>query len=597
MPADWSPAGSSNELERLRMENETLSAVVGVVASGPDLGHILDRVVDLLTRATDCHACFVYLRRGERLQLRAASPVFAHLVGKVGFGVDEGLAGWVARRGEAAFIREGAIEDPRTHYVPELEEERFQSMVAVPIPTRAGESLGAIVLHTAAPREFDERVINVLSRAASLVAGAIENARLYEEAQERVEALTELSALGRDIAAVDDRHSLFALASDRIREIVGADVCRIYAADLPGGALDLVAAAPAAEAAGEDGAELTVRLLEETDVATDAPSIREQIAATLDLAEVPAAADVVGLAAGGRRIGAMLVVAARPWAETTPSLLRTIAQQLALATQKIELIERLTEENLARDLFDALVDGDLPAATAKARAARIDLDRKQVVLESRARDPADAGSWAERAERIERTLKAALPQALCDITAASMRAVIPLSAGGTAATLAAIAGLADRVAENDAVCGVSEPQPGAAGAQRAIQEAADAARIAQLLDPEGGILHYRETGAYRYLIDLLESGGPRDHLHGAVETLIEYDRSRRTQLLPTLDEYLSQGRSVAVTARVLFIHVNTLRQRLERIEQLTGLDTTEEDLLALQLAVKLGRIRAAGGQG
>jgi hypothetical protein len=29
------------------------------------------------------------------------------------------------------------------------------------------------------------------------------------------------------------------------------------------------------------------------------------------------------------------------------------------------------------------------------------------------------------------------------------------------------------------------------------------------------MLSYRETGAYRYLIDLLESGGPRDHLHGA----------------------------------------------------------------------------------
>jgi sugar diacid utilization regulator len=465
-------------------------------------------------------------------------------------------------------------------------------MVAVPIPTRAGESSGAIVLHTAAPREFDERVINVLSRAASLVSGAIENARLYEEAQERVEALTKLSALGRDIAAVDDRGSLFALAADRIREIVGADLCRIYAADLPGGALDLAAASPEPAEDGEDGAELTVRLLDAPDIAIDAFSTRERIAETLGLAEVPAATDVVGLTAGGRRIGGMILAAARPWAETTPSLLRAIAQQLALATQKIELIERLTEENLARDFFDALVDGDLAAATEKARAARIDLDRRLVVLEARAEDPADPGDWTERAERIERALKATLPQALCDVTAASVRAVVPLSPGGADVTPAAIGHLAESVAENGAVCGVSEPQPGAAGARRAIQEAADAARIAQLLDPETGILRYRETGAYRYLIDLLESGGPRDHLHRAVEALIDYDRARRTQLLPTLDEYLSQGRSVAVTARVLFIHVNTLRQRLERIEQLTGLDTAEEDLLALQLAVKLGRVRA-----
>jgi DNA-binding PucR family transcriptional regulator len=62
-------------------------------------------------------------------------------------------------------------------------------------------------------------------------------------------------------------------------------------------------------------------------------------------------------------------------------------------------------------------------------------------------------------------------------------------------------------------------------------------------------------------------------------------------MLATLDAYLSSGRMVAATARDLFIHVNTLRQRLERIEELTGLRLAEEDLLMLQLAVKLGRAR------
>ncbi|MEY2405856.1 MAG: hypothetical protein QOG39_772, partial [Acidimicrobiaceae bacterium] len=51
--ADRAPSG---ELERLRRENDTLSAVVGLVGSSPDLGHVLDRVVDLLTRVSGCHA-------------------------------------------------------------------------------------------------------------------------------------------------------------------------------------------------------------------------------------------------------------------------------------------------------------------------------------------------------------------------------------------------------------------------------------------------------------------------------------------------------------------------------------------------------------
>jgi hypothetical protein len=63
-----------------------------------------------------------------------------------------------------------------------------------------GPALGAIVLHTVALREFDGRILNVLSRDASLVAWAIENAGLYEK---------------REVAGVSDRSMHFELASGR----------------------------------------------------------------------------------------------------------------------------------------------------------------------------------------------------------------------------------------------------------------------------------------------------------------------------------------------------------------------------------------------
>src|SRR5436305_10012880 len=119
----------TTEHDRVALQSETLYAVIGVVASSPDLDRVLDGVVDLVTEATGCHACFVYLRDGDRLRMRAASRVYAHVVGKIEFALDEGLTGWVARTGEPAFIREDALSDPRMKYVPELEEEHFQSMV------------------------------------------------------------------------------------------------------------------------------------------------------------------------------------------------------------------------------------------------------------------------------------------------------------------------------------------------------------------------------------------------------------------------------------------------------------------------------------
>jgi DNA-binding PucR family transcriptional regulator len=124
----------------------------------------------------------------------------------------------------------------------------------------------------------------------------------------------------------------------------------------------------------------------------------------------------------------------------------------------------------------------------------------------------------------------------------------------------------------------------------AVRVAQRAAQIALTLRPSGGALGYEQLGAYKYLVDLRLEESPRDRHWTAVEALLTHDRQRRTALLDTLEEYLARRRSIADTARTLYIHPNTLRQRLARIERVTGLRLEGEDLLALELAVKLVRL-------
>ena len=185
------------ELRGLREENRTLYGVIKLVSSSLELEPMLQGVVDLATEATGSHACFIYLLEDARLTIRAASPVFSEAVGKVGFSIDEGLTGWVARHRTPEFIRDQAMRDPRMKYVPLLQEHRFQSMAAVPVLSRAGETIGVIVLHTEAPHEFDDSTLKLLVHIASLVSGAIENAQLYGEERRRVDALTGLSELAQ----------------------------------------------------------------------------------------------------------------------------------------------------------------------------------------------------------------------------------------------------------------------------------------------------------------------------------------------------------------------------------------------------------------
>ena len=51
--------------------------------------------------------------------------------------------------------------------------------------------------------------------------------------------------------------------------------------------------------------------------------------------------------------------------------------------------------------------------------------------------------------------------------------------------------------------------------------------------------------------------------------------------------------SVTASARALYVHPNTVRQRLERIERVAELDLPKEDLLSLELALKLARLHQA----
>jgi DNA-binding PucR family transcriptional regulator len=90
--------------------------------------------------------------------------------------------------------------------------------------------------------------------------------------------------------------------------------------------------------------------------------------------------------------------------------------------------------------------------------------------------------------------------------------------------------------------------------------------------------------------DLLDSLIQPRH-EDAIAILAAYDARRRTQLLRTLERHLADRGTVAPTARALYIHPNTLRQRLARIEHLTGLALAREDLLSLELALRLHRLR------
>ena len=78
-----------------------------------------------------------------------------------------------------------------------------------------------------------------------------------------------------------------------------------------------------------------------------------------------------------------------------------------------------------------------------------------------------------------------------------------------------------------------------------------------------------------------------------VETVYEPLLAGCTALLDTLTTYLEQGSSLEATARMLFVHPNTVRYRLRRVTELTGYTPADgRDGFTLWTAIILGRLAA-----
>ena len=77
--------------------------------------------------------------------------------------------------------------------------------------------------------------------------------------------------------------------------------------------------------------------------------------------------------------------------------------------------------------------------------------------------------------------------------------------------------------------------------------------------------------------------------HPDLMTLRDYDRENHTQLLKTLYCYLACGLNATAAAEALYIHRNTLYQRLGKIETLiTSNLNNPETRLYLQISYQIG---------
>lgn len=278
--------------------------------------------------------------------------------------------------------------------------------------------------------------------------------------------------------------------------------------------------------------------------------------------------------------------------EPPAALLRLVGTLIAQEVERARAPGRASEAAAAAFLADLLerrvTDRENIVARANELGADLSGGGSVIVVRALPLQPAE-GDWRARvlaiAERGVRAVERGYLAAAIELDSlplgqdAELVIVLPGSDGQLAARAvqavhreleASLAGFAVAVAR-------SRPAADPVDLHRAGAEAFLAANVAAAQGSRA--LAFEETGAYRLLLPaLVEDPDELRRFHEeTVAPLLTYDEQYETELVRTLETFLDADGNVAQTAHRLYTHRHTVRYRLERVKELTGLDVASTD--------------------
>ncbi|MFI7015883.1 PucR family transcriptional regulator [Streptomyces sp. NPDC050164] len=303
------------------------------------------------------------------------------------------------------------------------------------------------------------------------------------------------------------------------------------------------------------------------------------------------------------------------WAEERLDLLYGVTQLIAVERDRRDAA-RTVRRRLAQEVLELVQAGAAPAEIAarlrvaapvllpglgaaphwQVVVARVDWDGGEVeggpvaqaLLEEILVDPLSAGPEPSDRIAVAHTGDEAI-------------ALVPLPAVATEHDGSETGVLADALLEsvrdpltaglNDdgrLTLGVSAAVHSAEGLRGALEEARHARRVAAARPGRVCAAGHQELASHVLLLPFVPDDVRRAFTARLLDPLRDYDRRHRAELIPTLEAFLDCDGSWTRCATRLHLHVNTLRYRVGRIEQLTSRDLSRlEDKLDFFLALRM----------
>jgi len=225
---------AEDELRRRSRDLALLNRASQALLSTLDLDQVLDTILEEVRHLLDVVACSIWLldpATGELVCRQVTGPE-SEIVRGWRLPPSEGLAGWVARRGESLIVPDTQADERHFKGVDQQTGLSLRSILSVPLKVK-DNVIGVLQVLDAEVDRFGTTDLTLLESLATTAALAIENVRLYERARQDAEIK---STLLREInhRVKNNLSAIIGLlyAERRRVELKGQPVYRVIMTDL-----------------------------------------------------------------------------------------------------------------------------------------------------------------------------------------------------------------------------------------------------------------------------------------------------------------------------------------------------------------------------
>ncbi|MFF3112079.1 helix-turn-helix domain-containing protein [Kitasatospora sp. NPDC057904] len=589
--ATWQALRVHRTLRQHRRREAELTALfdtAGDLAASRDLDTVLKAIVRRarLLLGTDTAYLTLPDEAAGDTYMRVTDGSVSVLFQTLRLSLGDGLGGLVAQTARPYATPDYRTDD-RFHHTGTIDagvlDEGLVAIIGVPL-LLGGQVIGVLFAADRSPRAFSPDEVALLCSLAAHAAIALDTAKSLADTRA---ALAELGAANELVRAHSAAVQRAEQAHDRLTDLV------LRGAEVPD-----VAAAVAALLDGE------IAVLD-----AEGEPLAGRVASAAGLAEAVAASRAEGrsvrhgglwvcaVLAGQDALGAM-VLRGRPDLDDAD---RRLFERAGVVTALLLLLRRSvaeTENRVRGELLTDLLtapDRDPAGLTARGRRLGVDLGRPHLVLVAEPAEPARAAGAAGAAGSAATTDRGRLAGAAGRYLFGSRG--IAAEHGETVALLVPDGGDPEETARQAAerlarltgfpvTVGAGRPAAGPPAIAASYAEGLRCLRALRVLGRAGEGASARALG---FLGVLLGDGHDVDGFVGAtLGPLLDYDARRGTELVRTLRAYFDCGGSLTRAKDELHVHVNTVVQRLDRVEALLGRDwNVPERSLELQLALRL----------